>query len=594
MENPKIERLAVRAITRIADSVDSMLKPEIPEGDKSISFDGEIQVFDSVKETVDSLIGKVPVQVKGKTVKNFSNQTRTFPIKKNHLKNYYNNQGVLYFVVELLKNGDSKVYYKQLLPLEIHAVLNDKSKKSKTSERAIEFRALEETELYQVCYKFLKEQNRQPLALVEYSKNLESKFTSVKATSLTLTNKNMNEIFQHDFTLYGEIDGLEYPLHPNMRLETYGVGMYEKIYIDSTEYNLFGEFTKDKNGMINRVYEKSLRLSYKEEGDKFTADIEAFQSIDTMLKVIPFFIKILEGHEVLFMNQKLRVDIEKNPANEFIENLKNQQSLLDKSLIMFEDLGLSSKIKISGHFNQILDDLGFLNKILLEKDYSSIRGGFPKESICFVNTTLGELNIGLFYNSFSDIKLVNAFSDNINKLNRALVFKEEDGQSFPHSIYILMSESILRNSRNLDIQEIKKSFDMIDPFAGEYIEELTNRFCLNCIRAYDGSKKIPLLELAKHIYMKNNKESVVQLINLLQINHRINGSLDEREIQKLLEIKSSSNQKNDILFAVNTLLDNRIEAKYYFSKLSEPNQKLLSEFPIYNLFNSPLSSNNHI
>src|SRR5690606_28768881 len=55
----------------------SRLVAEITEGDKGISFDGEIKVFKDENETVHSLIGRIPVQIKGTQVKRFSHNTRT-------------------------------------------------------------------------------------------------------------------------------------------------------------------------------------------------------------------------------------------------------------------------------------------------------------------------------------------------------------------------------------------------------------------------------------------------------------------------------------------------------------------------------------
>lgn len=103
LSNNKIERRAVEAIEAFANALDVPLKPNIPDGDKGISFDGDIEVFKDFSESVESLIGKVPVQVKGTLVEEFTTGPRKFRIDMEHLKNYLNSQGVLYFVVEIKK-----------------------------------------------------------------------------------------------------------------------------------------------------------------------------------------------------------------------------------------------------------------------------------------------------------------------------------------------------------------------------------------------------------------------------------------------------------------------------------------------------------
>ena len=75
-------------------------------------------MFNDDSESVGSLLGKVPVQVKGKQVKEFTNGTRTYSMGLDHLKNYYDSQGVILLWWKLKKKGDTKVFYKQLLPAE--------------------------------------------------------------------------------------------------------------------------------------------------------------------------------------------------------------------------------------------------------------------------------------------------------------------------------------------------------------------------------------------------------------------------------------------------------------------------------------------
>ncbi|WP_257141630.1 hypothetical protein [Bacillus thuringiensis] len=61
--NNKIERRAVEEIEYLANKLDVPLKPNIQVGDKTVSFDGDIEVFKDLSESVEALIGKVPVQV---------------------------------------------------------------------------------------------------------------------------------------------------------------------------------------------------------------------------------------------------------------------------------------------------------------------------------------------------------------------------------------------------------------------------------------------------------------------------------------------------------------------------------------------------
>lgn len=585
MDNSKIERLAVSAVTAIADSVGSKLKPEIPVNDKSISFDGEIQVFSEQQETVDTLIGRVSVQVKGKMVDKFSNNTRSFSIPMNHLQNYYDNQGVLYFVVELLETGKTKIFYKQLLPLEIYSILKHYGEDLGQDSRAVEMRSLEETNLYRVCRLFISEKKKQPLTLIEQTQVIES-YSVVKATSLTLTDSNLGDIFQHDFFLYGEKDGIDFPLRPIMRLDTYKISRLEKVHVDGREFVLSGEYIKDKNGLTTRIYEKSLHLTYNSTGTIFKSSINTFHSLDSMLKIIPFFIELLKGQEVSFNNEDiLRVNVEKHSPKELIEDLKTHYSFLKESISVYEELEIAIETVISGKLEEIIADLDFLNKILLEKDYSKIREDLPQGS-SFVNVKLGDLGIVLFHNAHSSQKFSNPFSEEV--ANIAIITKEskDKGEDVPNSVYILLTESLLSESVNIQFETIKNSFDKIDPFTDDQLSFLTNDFCLRCIKAYDFKKNRKLLELAKYIYEKSSSDEVIYLLNVLQIEARLKGNLSDYEVEKLLEIKYGNQGDHQILFGINTLLGEKREATYNFNKLSKTEQNNLKEFPIYTLYHN--------
>ncbi|MEK4715609.1 hypothetical protein [Sporosarcina sp. FSL K6-5500] len=89
LDNSRIERLAVQAIVNEANRPGNHLLPNIPIGDKGISFDGDIQVFENENETIQSLLGRVPIQVKGTQVNKFTEGLISFTFSMEHYKNYY-------------------------------------------------------------------------------------------------------------------------------------------------------------------------------------------------------------------------------------------------------------------------------------------------------------------------------------------------------------------------------------------------------------------------------------------------------------------------------------------------------------------------
>lgn len=114
MNSTLIERIAVQ---RVEDEVieNEELCPEIPVNDKSPSFDGEILVYNSGSHKKSNLVGKVPVQVKGKHVEQLSEKIRKYSIERADLENYFKAKGVIFLLLRLQRKSRIgcfiKVYY---------------------------------------------------------------------------------------------------------------------------------------------------------------------------------------------------------------------------------------------------------------------------------------------------------------------------------------------------------------------------------------------------------------------------------------------------------------------------------------------------
>ncbi|MGE8001500.1 DUF4365 domain-containing protein [Lysinibacillus sp. NPDC093190] len=171
--NSQLEMFAVNAV-KTAATLDS-LTPEIPTGDKGISFDGHIDVMQNTSEKRSAFLGKVPVQVKGTNVKHFSGLKRSFSLELDHYRNFYKTSGAILFVVEIDNLANTKIFYKQLLPVKLKSLINQYGHQQK---RQITLRALSETTIRNVCSGFLTESRKQPINVVDHSPFKKQDFTS--------------------------------------------------------------------------------------------------------------------------------------------------------------------------------------------------------------------------------------------------------------------------------------------------------------------------------------------------------------------------------------------------------------------------------
>ena len=109
------------------------LVPDINENDREPSWDGDIYIYsdNDNNHKKENLIGRVPVQVKGISVKSEpTSETIKFPINLSDLNNYYRERGVLYFVIEVFNTESDrvddvkyKIYYSVLSTYRIKILL---------------------------------------------------------------------------------------------------------------------------------------------------------------------------------------------------------------------------------------------------------------------------------------------------------------------------------------------------------------------------------------------------------------------------------------------------------------------------------------
>ena len=116
-----IEELATGAVKRYFNTC-NLISPQIQENDKTLDWDGELNLYETKKDIRKNYIGSLRIQVKGKEVSKFKTK-ETFPIETIFLRNA-KNEGFVFFVVEVMPNGDNRTacYYKQTAKDQKYAI----------------------------------------------------------------------------------------------------------------------------------------------------------------------------------------------------------------------------------------------------------------------------------------------------------------------------------------------------------------------------------------------------------------------------------------------------------------------------------------
>ncbi|PET96540.1 hypothetical protein CN941_21350 [Bacillus cereus] len=588
LSKTKLERIAVDAVESHANKPDALLRANIPVGDKGISFDGDIEVFRDASESVGSLIGKVPVQVKGTEVQEFTNGIRTFPMGLNHFQNYYNSQGVVLFVVEIKNNGESLIFYKQLLPTEIRQVLKKYGEEKGQKQRRIELRPLSETNLTSVCTKFLAESKKQATILIEHNPFEREDYHEFELTSLTYnpTEIPTGNIFEHDFTLYGRKGELSVPLEQG-RVQSVTFEVQETVIIDEHSYNVNIEVTEEQHKVLLLI-ENSLEITYGKNANSFNFKILKLHSLSTQLKVLPMILDMLSGNHITFQDLKETFECGNTKKQEQIYiNIIELHATFLKLREVFGYLEIDESTTFGDEeqdINKFIHQINSFNKMILENDFSNHKIASPEETK-FILFNLGEMKLFLFYNPQLKPRLTSAFSNDVLIGETRVIMNNVISMYTP---YVLLNTSGLAYASNVNIDVIKNSFNRIEPYINSDVANYTNEFCLMCMNAFDLVPNIELLDLADHIYNMyagENFTADIVTINQLQIKKRREKSLSQSDIQELFSIKVKNRDNLEMQFCTSVLLESSQEAKLFFEQLETGTQERYTEFPIYKLYN---------
>lgn len=123
-DSDSIESLAVGPVK---DAISRCLyaKEDIKTKDKIPSWDGPIYIYSKEGKKKEDLLGIIHSQVKGREVDTLSTSEITYQVEVSDLKNYLNNGGTLFFVVEIDPYDNRRIFYSTLLPIKLQILFDE-------------------------------------------------------------------------------------------------------------------------------------------------------------------------------------------------------------------------------------------------------------------------------------------------------------------------------------------------------------------------------------------------------------------------------------------------------------------------------------
>ena len=155
--NPnQIELLAVNAVEDFFAKIER-INPMIPLADKEPSWDGFLYLYSDDSMKKETMIGRIPVQLKGKTGEFV--ESLSYPINTSDLRNYMREGGCIYFVVLINDRQERKIFYRMLIPVELQNILKGKEQQKSIN---VKMKPLEDSDdVYHSLVDFYRDMKKQ-------------------------------------------------------------------------------------------------------------------------------------------------------------------------------------------------------------------------------------------------------------------------------------------------------------------------------------------------------------------------------------------------------------------------------------------------
>ena len=154
MNRERIE-LTARGKLEIVLSRLGYVTPEIPANDKSPSWDGCIRLYNNKESTSKTELAKlIPIQLKGHYQTPPYTDLISYNAEVSDLKNYLQNNGVIFFVVCIDENDNYRIYYDTLTKLKLRRTIKGKENQKYISINLQSFPEKNKEEAVDIFFQF--------------------------------------------------------------------------------------------------------------------------------------------------------------------------------------------------------------------------------------------------------------------------------------------------------------------------------------------------------------------------------------------------------------------------------------------------------
>jgi len=570
----------VNALEKILIETKHVL-PFINKADKRVTFDGELEVYESEEflGTTGYPFEAIPVQLKSKSHKRTSKNMISGTIERKHLINYRNKGGCIHFIIYIDDGGQPQVFYNALSPADINESLSASDK----DPCQFNFRLFPENNdeiilLLRTFYTDCKKQTRDEKSVYVRDKLDDTKTEEISSFELTFHGTSEDpflSLFSNPTTVYAKPKiGLPAP-YEKVWVHELSCNDETEVWFDNKKYYDNVQQVKTKNGELIRIgkgieLHKNINFSFCSAGT-LTERIHDLQFVLDILKNPGRRIRL--GEDIEFENLYV-CDDSKQDLDEILCYLREIQDTL-KYFGVNSDLDYDTMQEID--FTRIDNLVAIKNGARFETH------PYPDMNFDILDMSIANLRLALHVKKDDDGY---SYEDFFKMAGERDVIVSSGGVENEASRFILLSKECFVKYDNVNISFIAESI-ISKKYAPLYADKVW-RLLQKALAAYDEHKDhSDILDFAIIIskWLVDNSESIPMFtLDYLQAVKRKNGKFADEEINLLTSIKSQSGMSDNVILVVCILLESNLEAMHIWNNFSDEQKKAIEAMPIFHLW----------
>lgn len=615
------KRVESRAVCEVGVAIEKSdrLEAYITKNDKTPSWDGEVLVYRDSSESKDNIIGKVPVQVKGKVCDDHTKGEISFSMEIADLQNYKNGGGCFLFVVYIAKDFQkTKIYYSALAPIELCRLLRDtKEGQKEKCVKLQEFPSQKEKifSIFSFCVENFEKQASfaRDDAYLSFSdvddlfkKGLVERMQLSVECSSSERNDPVGAWLKNKSYMY--LKTLEckilQPVAFTSEQAVYKAANTGKKFMIEIDGKLYvgGNVIRGKGSKNNEktilsfldglILEfdtdeiSNVTLTHKYRSNRICMVVHQLDFLLATLKKGSFNIIDADNGKKVCESKVLKSDFDIQKLERGVRYFKRVEELF-KMLHCADDANINDfKDEDWGKLNILM--LGLLDKKPVKCDFKDD----SKKDLRYVQTyyEVGGLKFMIVLEKCSEkgeYKIYDFFSPDFQLLC-GVYDRKCPANIFPTSHFVQLQKNDFLTLSNINFDVLLPSFKNKEHNSKTFLIA-NDVFLLKLLNAYDeatGSRKDKLLKVCKEFCdwiseaPDDELDWQIKTLNVFQTIKRCR-ELSEYEIKTLWSIVNKEDTKKDIIVGAYLLLDKQELAKEEFEKLSEEEQKNLKKYPIF-------------